>query len=496
MVHNACASGGGQQFISEAYEAAGRNGEFHSHVAGDFFHGNHFCSSRSKTFHNGTHEFLRNFNGQTFEWFALLAVDFLVNNLRLGNFEFKALTAHGFNQDGQVKFAAAGYLECVGCISVFYAESHVGLDFLVESCTDVAGGDEVAFSACERTLVDMEYHGQGRFVDMDSRKSFRISCVSNGFADVDVFEAGHSNDVAHLSFGDRCTFHSLPVEESTDVVGADLFTVSDGNGHALLSCTAGNTADSDFAEVVVSFKGGDHDLQSAVSIAFRAWAVLQDGIEERSEILSFIIHMEFCNAASCGCINEREIKLFVSSVEFHEQFKDFPFYIADTLIRTVNLIDDNDRFQFMFKGLAQYVLRLRHRAFVCVYQKKNAVNHVEDTFYFAAEIGMPWGVDDIDFYTVMHHGCVLGEDGDSSFSFQRIRVHDTFSHFLVVSENMALLQHGIYESRFTMVDMRDNGNVTNTFSFHFFPFPPRVLLLKTTAPAQIRRTACLYIRLY
>lgn len=80
----------------------------------------------------------------------------------------------------------------------------------------------------------------------------------------------------------------------------DLFTVSDGNGHALLSCTAGNTADSDFAEVVVSFKGGDHDLQSAVSIAFRAWAVLQDGIEERSEILSFIIHMEFCNAASCG----------------------------------------------------------------------------------------------------------------------------------------------------------------------------------------------------
>ena len=27
-----------------------------------------------------------------------------------------------------------------------------------------------------------------------------------------------------------------------------------------------------------------------------AWAVLQDGIEERSEILSFIIHMEFCNA--------------------------------------------------------------------------------------------------------------------------------------------------------------------------------------------------------
>jgi hypothetical protein len=66
---------------------------------------------------------------------------------------------------------------------------------------------------------------------------------------------------------------------------------------------------------------------------------------------------------------------------------------------------------------------------------------------------------------------VLCQNGNASFPFQRVGVHDTFCHFLVVPENMTLFQHGIDKSRLAMVDMGDNGNVADIFSFHSFFFP-------------------------
>ncbi|CUP80723.1 Uncharacterised protein [Bacteroides xylanisolvens] len=73
----------------------------------------------------------------------------------------------------------------------------------------------------------------------------------------------------------------------------------------------------------------------------------------------------------------------------------------------------------------------------------------------------------------MHDRGIFRQDRDAAFTFQWIRVHDTFCDLLVISENVALLQHGIDQSRLTMVDVSDDGNVADIFSFHFFPFPPR-----------------------
>ena len=55
--------------------------------------------------------------------------------------------------------------------------------------------------------------------------------------------------------------------------------------------------------------------------------------------------MEFGDAAPGGRINQRKIKLLIISIKLDEKFENFPFHIRHTLIRTVNLIDDDDCFR-------------------------------------------------------------------------------------------------------------------------------------------------------
>ena len=258
------------------------------------------------------------------------------------------------------------------------------------------------------------------------------------------------------------------------MIATDLGAICNGYRHALSGSAPGNTADGHFAQVIICFQRGHHDLQTAVGIHVGAGAVLQDCIKEGSQVLAFIVHMELGNAVSGRAVNEREIELFIIRFQFDKQVQDFAFHIGNALVRTVDFIDDDDWFQLMFQCLAENVLRLGHWAFMGIYQQENAIYHVEDTFYFAAEICMPWGINDIDFHAVVHDRGIFCQNGNASFPFNRVGVHDTFCHFLVISENMALFQHGIHKSRLAMVDMGDNGNVTDIFSFHFFFFPPRV----------------------
>ena len=52
--------------------------------------------------------------------------------------------------------------------------------------------------------------------------------------------------------------------------------------------------------------------------------------------------MKLGNSASCRSVYQREIKLFVIGIEFHEKFENFALYIRNTLVGTVNFIDNNN----------------------------------------------------------------------------------------------------------------------------------------------------------
>ena len=80
-----------------------------------------------------------------------------------------------------------------------------------------------------------------------------------------------------------------------------------------------------------------------------------------------------------------------------------------------------------------------HGAFKSIYYEDNPVYHFQDTFHFPAEVGMAWGVDNIDFCIFIDDGGILGKDSYPPFPLYVVRIHDPFRHFLIGPEDTALL---------------------------------------------------------
>lgn len=115
----------------------------------------------------------------------------------------------------------------------------------------------------------------------------------------------------------------------------------------------------------------------------------------------------------------------------------------------------------------EYVSRLRHTAFHRVDEQQYAVHHGQDTFHFAAEIGVSRRVNDIDLDTVVMHGGVFGEDRYPAFAFQSVAVHNAVRHRFAGAENPVLFEQLVDESGLAVVDVRYYGDVSYVLSFHY-----------------------------
>ena len=138
----------------------------------------------------------------------------------------------------------------------------------------------------------------------------------------------------------------------------------------------------------------------------------------------------------------------------------------------VHFVDDNQRFFAQSQSLFKHVSGLRHAAFYCVYKQQNAVYHRQDTFHFAAEIGVSRGVDNVDFRAVVVNCRVLCKYGNSAFSFDIVAVHNAFGNDLVGSKNTVLFKQLVYKRCFAVVYVGDDCNVSYVFSFHIVPDLP------------------------
>ena len=190
---------------------------------------------------------------------------------------------------------------------------------------------------------------------------------------------------------------------------------------------------------------------------------LDDCLHERLEVVALVFHLVLRDTVARRRIDNREIELVVVGVELHEQLEDFVVDIIDTLVRLVNLVDDDDWFELLLQCLAEDVLRLRHRAFECIDEQQDAVDHVQHALDLAAEVRMARGVDDVDFDAVVHDGRVLRQDRDAALTLDVARVHDALLDLLVRAEDMALLEHRIDERRLAVVDVRDDSDVSQIF---------------------------------
>ena len=112
-----------------------------------------------------------------------------------------------------------------------------------------------------------------------------------------------------------------------------------------------------------------------------------------------------------------------------------------------------------------------------VHQQNGTVSHGKGALNLTTEIGMAGCVDDVDSHTFPYGRTVFGRDGDAAFALEIHGVHEPVVHNLAVPEEAALTKHGIHECCFAMIDMGNNGNISQVvvllrcFRHLFYPCP-------------------------
>ena len=83
---------------------------------------------------------------------------------------------------------------------------------------------------------------------------------------------------------------------------------------------------------------------------------------------------------------------------------------------------------------------------------------------------MARGIHNIDLHIAILYGGVLGQNGDAALPLQVVGVHHALGYGLILPECAALLEHLVHQRGLSVVDVGDNCNVTNIFSFHFHTY--------------------------
>ena len=366
-----------------------------------------------------------------------------------------------------MKLTTSGNLEALGCVCVFHTKADIGVQLTVETVAKVTGSDVFTFLSCKRAVIYEEVHGDCRLRDLLERNCFRIISCTESITDVDVCNTGDRNDRT-----DGSTFNLNLVQAVKLIKLADLHTlvfvrVMMVQKHQLLvygNSSALNLTDTDTAYIFIVVDGADKNLCISVRISLRSRDRIKDSLKKRSHILRLIIEVTNCVAGLCGGIQERAVQLLVRCVQIHEKLQNLVDNLFRTCFRTVDLIDADNNMQVQFESFTKYKFSLRHGTLEGVHKKNNAVYHLQHTLYLAAEVRMTWSIDDIDFYVLIMNCGVFGENRNAALTLNIVGVHDTFLDFLVFTENTALFQKLVNKCCFTVIDMGDNGHVTNIFT--------------------------------
>ena len=285
---------------------------------------------------------------------------------------------------------------------------------------------------------------------------------------MDIFDTGDRYDGTY-----RCFFNFNLVQSVEFIKFADLDfltfvkVVMVQKGKLLVYCdlTVLYFTYTDTSYIFIVVDGADKNLCVSFRITLRSRDIFQDCLKQRSHIFRCICEVKNCMACFCRSIQERAVKLLVRSFKVHKKFQNFIDNFIRTCFRTVDLVDADDNVQVQLQSFLQNKFSLRHSTLKSIYQKNNAIDHFQYTLYFAAEVCMAWGIDDVDFYSFVVDSSVLGQNSNSALTLNVIGVHDTFLNFLVFTEYTALLQKLVYQGGFAVIDMGDNGYVAYIFAF-------------------------------
>ncbi|MPM41176.1 hypothetical protein SDC9_87826 [bioreactor metagenome] len=177
-----------------------------------------------------------------------------------------------------------------------------------------------------------------------------------------------------------------------------------------------------------------------------------------------------------GGIDHGEIELFRRCAKLDKQLQRLVDNLDGSCVRPVDLVDDDDRNLTQFQGFAQHEARLRHAAFKRVHEQQNAVHHLEDALHLAAEVRVTRRIDDVDARVLIDDRRVLGENGDPALALEIVGIHNALDVLFASAQYARVAQHLIDQRGLAVVDMRDDGDVSNLHSSTFFLIRKQVII--------------------
>ena len=162
------ATGQVEKLVLKTNQTACRDAVFQAHTAPAIgLHVGQFGFALAKGLHHTALVAFFKVHGEHFNRFMAFTIDLFINHTGFGHGQFIALAAHVFQQNGQVQFATARHLVNPVFVGVLHAQGHVGLQLFVQTIAQLAAGHELAFTTCQRRVVDAKIHGQGGLVNFE-----------------------------------------------------------------------------------------------------------------------------------------------------------------------------------------------------------------------------------------------------------------------------------------------------------------------------------------
>ena len=467
-----------QEFVGEADQATGRDAVFQAHAATAVgFHVHQLALALAQRLHHATLVAFLDVGRHQLDRLAALAVDILEHHARLGDGQLVAFAAHFFEQDGQVQFATAGHFEDAILVGFLHAQRHIGAQFLLQAVPDLAAGHELAFAAGQRRGVHAEVHGQRGLVDLQHGQRRGAGGIGDGLADAHVLDAVDQHDLAGAGFGH---LHTIQTLEHMDLVDATAIALAVGAGHhqhvlASLQRTLRDTADTDTADEGGVVERRHLHLQRSLGVALHGGHVVQNGVEQGRHIAAPLLagRALFLGrpAVDARSVDHREVQLFIGGAELVEQVEGCIDHIVRTGTRLVHLVDHHDGLEAQGQGLLGHETRLGHGAFLRIDQQHHAVDHGQRALHLAAEVRVAGRVEDVDVRVLPAHGAVLGQDGDAALALDGVVVHHGVHDLLVGGEGAGLTQQLVHHGGLAVVDVRDDGDVSDLFTHDVSKMP-------------------------
>ncbi len=209
--------------------------------------------------------------------------------------------------------------------------------------------------------------------------------------------------------------------------------------------------------------------QRAVGVAVGGRQAVHDHVQQGVHVVVVVGGIqagEAVHRAGIDHVLHGKFQLLVGGTQIHHEVQGVVHYLLRARARAVDLVHHDHDSQACVDGMAQHEASLGHGALEGVHQKQGRVCHAQHALHLAAKVCVARGVDDVDLHALVLDGDIFSQNGDAALALLVVGVENTIFYLLVCPEGIGCAQQLVHQRGLAMVDVGDNGNVSQVLLQH------------------------------